>query len=323
MAQQTIADRYEVERVFADSGGMGLIYLAHDRRAFGNPVLIKTTRYDNSENAKHFAYTVDDAVLHIGKTRRILEWEKKMLIRFKDERIENIPNVNDFVYAPSITLKPRHTGKMGEYALPADVVAREPFLVLEKIPGDNLEKLVARPEFRPRAEIVALKCARELCTILLKLHKPFDLKGQKAYFIFQDMKPANLIVSGDDHFTLIDFGGLTLKLGDATTEPTAGVLTRGYMAPEAQGGNEIRIDHRFDIYGVGATLYHILTGIDPRSLSGESPVLDVRALARAGVSLETSRVVARALERQPEKRYQSAAEMRRDLMAILQSRGAA
>jgi serine/threonine-protein kinase len=246
-----------------------------------------------------------------------------MLIRFKDERIENIPNVNDFIYAPSITLKPRHAGKMGEYAIPGDIIGREPFLVLEKIPGDNLEKLVAHPDFRPRAEIVALKCARELCTILLKLHKPFDLKGQKAYFIFQDMKPANLIVSGDDHFTLIDFGGLTLKLGNATTEPTAGVLTRGYMAPEALGGNEIRIDHRFDIYGLGATLYHIVTGVDPRTLAGESPVLDLRALVRAGVSQETFRVVARALERLPDKRYQTAAEMRRDVMAILQARGAA
>ena len=60
--------RYQVERVFADSGGMGLLYHARDMRCAGNEVLIKTTRYDGGEHARHFRYTRDEAVKHIEAT---------------------------------------------------------------------------------------------------------------------------------------------------------------------------------------------------------------------------------------------------------------
>jgi len=319
-ARARLSHRYELDRVFADSGGMGLIYLARDTRTKGNQVLIKTVRYDSSEGAKNFMYTASEAVTHVQRLRKILEWEKKILIRLKGERLNNIPNLNDFFTDETLTLEPRYKGKLGEYELPRDVLASEPFIVLEKISGKPMEALIGTPAFVARAEELCLKMAKEMCTIFLRLHKPFEIKGKPAYFLYQDMKPGNVIVGGDDCFTLIDMGGVTLKLGERTTEPTAGVLTNGYAAPEGEGEGATRIDPRYDVYTLGATLWHCLTGIDPRNLKGQSPVLDPMRLP-SSLAPCTKALVWRALERDPNKRFQSAAEMRREAVGCLQELG--
>jgi serine/threonine protein kinase len=316
-----LSGRYEVGRVFADSGGMGILYLARDARTRGNEVLVKAVRYDGSEGAKNFRYTAAEAVAHVERLRKILEWEKKILIRMKGERLNNIPNLNDFFHDESLTLERSYRGKLGEYALPPDLLRREPYLVLEKIDGRTLESMVGTPELRARAEEICLKVAKEMCTILLRLHRPFELQGKTACFLYQDMKPGNILVGGDDCLTLIDFGGVTLRLGDRTTEPTAGVLTAGYAAPEGEGEGATRIDARYDLYTLGATLWHCLTGIDPRTLGGISPVLDPRALDRIPLSPRTRALVARALERDPARRFPSAAEMRKEVLACLQEGG--
>lgn len=316
-----LGGRYELGRIFADSGGMGLIYLARDTRTKGNEVLVKTVRYDGSEGAKNFVYTQAEAVAHVGRLRKILEWEKKILVRIKGERLNNVPNLNDFFYDRTLTLQPSYKGKVGEYAMPAEVLDREPFLVLEKVQGKPLEALLATAEFQARAEELCLKLAKEMCTIFLRLHKPFEVQGKPAFFLYQDMKPGNVLVGGDDYFTLIDFGGVTLKLGERTTEPTAGVLTAGYAAPEGEGEGATRIDGRYDVYTLGATLWHCLSGQDPRGLGGISPVLDPRALTAVPLHPRTRALVARALEREPQRRFQSAAEMRREAVACLQELG--
>jgi serine/threonine protein kinase len=316
-----LGGRYELGEVFADSGGMGLLYLARDTRTKGNEVLVKTVRYDSSDGAKNFMYTQDQAVKHVERLRKILEWEKKVLIRIKNERVNNVPNLNDFFHDQSLTLKARYQGKLGEFEIPEEKLASEPYLVLEKVQGRTLESMIATPAFRARAEEICLKMAKEICTILLKLHRPFEVQGKPAFFLYQDLKPGNVLVGGDDYFTLIDFGGVTLKLGERTTEPTAGVLTAGYAAPEGEGEGAIHIDARYDVYTLGATLWHCLTGVDPRSLGGIFPVLDPRALDRVGLAPRTRALVERALDRDPSKRFQSAAEMRKEVVGCLQELG--
>jgi serine/threonine protein kinase len=300
---------------------MGLLYLARDTRTRGNEVLVKTVRYDASEGAKNFMYTAQEAVKHVERLRKILEWEKKVLLRIKRERVNNVPNVNDFFHDRSLTLRPAYKGKVGEYALPAEILDSEPYLVLEKIQGRTLESLLGSPDFRARAEEICLKMAKEICTILVKLHRPFEVQGKPACFLYQDLKPANVLVGGDDYFTLIDFGGVTLRLGERTTEPTAGVLTAGYAAPEGEGEGATRIDARYDVYTLGATLWHCLTGIDPRGLGGQSPALDLRLRERVPLHPRTRALVARALERDPGRRFQTAAEMRKEIVGTLQELG--
>jgi serine/threonine protein kinase len=313
--------RYQITSVFADSGGMGVIYDALDTRCANNRVLIKGTRYDGGTNARHFVYDSSEAVKHIGKLRAILEWEKKVLIRFKKEGINNVPSINDFFFDRSLLLKPQYEGRRGTYDIPDGILGTEPYLVMERMSGQTLEQVIGRTDFQRDAERRLLLIAKEILTIFIRIHKRFEVGGQEAYFIYQDLKPANILVGSADYFTLIDLGGVTLRLGDKTTEPTAGMLTYGYAAPEGETNDGVRIDHRFDLYSLGATLYHGFTRIDPRELPGNFPELDLRELDRVKMNPLTRAVVARALERSPEARYTIAAEMRKDVVNVLREIG--
>jgi len=311
-------DRFEVEGVFADGGGMGVLYLARDTRCANNRVLLKTTRYDAGPRARNLRYTVDEALAHIQKARKILEWERKVLVRFRNEGLNNLPSANNWFTDKSLTLEASYEGKFGEVIIPQEILGSEPYLVLELIPGEILEDRMTKPEFRADLELHLLSIAREVLTIFIRLHREVDVGDQKGVFLYQDLKPANIIVSGDDYFTLIDFGGVTLKLGEKTTEPTAGCITMGYAAPEASGGREAYIDARFDVYTLGATLWHAVTLQVPREM-GEFPVLDPRALHSSGLSQATIEILTRALAPDPSERYPSAAAMRKDVMERLRS----
>lgn len=313
--------RYRVEAIFADSGGMGVIYDAVDLRCKNNRVLIKTTRYDGGSNARHFVYGADEAIRHVERLRSILEWERKLLIRFKKEGINNIPSIIDFFYDRSLLLQATYEGRRGAFSVGEALLSREPFLVMERVHGDTLEHVMTSEEFAPQRELRLLRLARELLTVFIRMHRKFEVSGKEAFFIYQDLKPANVLVGKADYFTLIDLGGVTLRLGDKTTEPTAGMLTYGYAAPEGEIDNGVRIDQRFDLYTLGATLYHGLTGIDPRDLPGQYPVLDLEQLRKAAVSEGTRRIIAKALERDPERRYTIAAEMRKDVLNALRDLG--
>lgn len=309
--------RYLVERIFADSGGMGVLFSAKDRRCADNQVLIKATRYDGGQHARQFKYTAQEATKHVVNTRKILEWEKKILVRFRNEGLNNIPSPNNFFYDRACMLAPRYEGKAGAFALPADVMSAEPYLVMETIHGHPLESSMKDVKWREKLEERLLVMSREILTIFIKMHKNFELGGNKAQFLYQDLKPANILVSADDYFTLIDFGGTTMRLGGRTTEPTAGCITTGYAGPEASHGRESHIDPRFDIYTLGATLWHAVTGIDPRELGEEFPTLDPNKMHGRGVSPAFIRIVARALDLNPDNRYPVAAAMRKDVMERL------
>jgi serine/threonine protein kinase len=149
------------------------------------------------------------------------------------------------------------------------------------------------------------------------MHQPIDVGGRRGYFIYQDLKPANILVSPGDYFTLIDMGAVTLRLGDHTTEPTAGCITPGYAAPEADKGREAHIDERFDLYTLGVTLWQALTGQDPQTLGGDFPTLPLAPLQRLGLHRQTLALITRALARDPSQRYQKAAEMRKAVIQAL------
>lgn len=318
MSKTLLHNRYEIEDVFADSGGMGVLYAARDLKCKGNRVLIKTTRYDGGVNARHFRYTAKDAVSHIEKLRKIIAWEKKILVRFKNTDIANIPSVNDYFLGESMLLQTRYEGRMGEFALPPEVLEQEPYLVMEKISGRPLNKLLRDSAFRrDRLELKTLRMAKEILTIFIKIHKATRFGGQQGYFIYQDLKPANILVSPGDYFTLIDMGAVTLHLGGRTTEPTAGCITAGYAAPEAANGREARIDKRFDLYTLGVTMWEVLTGQDPQDIGGEFPELSLAPLREQGLHASTLKILHRALERDPDQRFRNAAEMRKAVIGAL------
>lgn len=142
----------------------------------------------------------------------------------------------------------------------------------------------------------------QLCQVLTYLHTQ-----RPRPIIYRDLKPANLIVSQDNRVQLIDFG-IAREYKAERQGDTAYMGTRGYAAPEQYGSGQT--DPRTDIYALGMTLYHLLTGRSP----SEPPFAydDVRR-ADARLSEGIAYVVARCVRSNPADRYQSAAQVEHDL----------
>jgi eukaryotic-like serine/threonine-protein kinase len=137
--------------------------------------------------------------------------------------------------------------------------------------------------------------------------------------IHRDVKPANIMVTRDGKVKVTDFG-IARVTSNETVEQTAAVLgTASYLSPEqAQGG---QIDQRSDLYSLGCVLYEMLTGRPPFTADSPVAVASKHVLEQPtppsgvnhDVSPELDAVVMRALSKNPDNRYQDAAEMKEDL----------
>src|SRR5216684_4294997 len=135
--------------------------------------------------------------------------------------------------------------------------------------------------------------------------------------IYRDLKPANLMIDGNtSRVMLIDFG-IARWVAKEEKGVTA-VGTMGYAPPELFGG---RVEPRSDVYSLGATMFHLVTGSDPQ----DNPLLifDFTKNPRPrqinpAMSSEMERILMRAVEYKPEARFRSAAEMRDTLIAHLE-----
>jgi eukaryotic-like serine/threonine-protein kinase len=135
--------------------------------------------------------------------------------------------------------------------------------------------------------------------------------------IYRDLKPANLMIDGNSgRVMLIDFG--IARWVTPQEKGVTAVGTMGYAPPELFSG---KVEPRSDIYSLGATMFHLLTGSDPQ----DNPLLifDFTKNPRPrqinpAISNEMERILMRAVEYKPEGRFRSAAELREALMAHLE-----
>src|SRR6202008_1627672 len=141
--------------------------------------------------------------------------------------------------------------------------------------------------------------------------------------IHRDVKPANIMISKSGAVKVMDFG-IARALADANSvTQTAPVIgTAQYLSPEQARGE--KVDARSNVYSLGCVLYEILTGEPP--FTGDSPVAVAYQHVRedpvppskrhGGISADLDAVVLKALAKNPENRYQTAAEMRADLVRV-------
>ncbi|MCD8156156.1 MAG: serine/threonine protein kinase [Clostridiales bacterium] len=173
-------------------------------------------------------------------------------------------------------------------------------IVMDYIEGKTLKDVLA--EYGPQPQESVIDWAKQLCDVLGYLH------SRQPAIIYRDMKPSNVMLKPDGSIVLFDFG-TAREYKISSMEDTTCLGTRGYAAPEQYGGHG-QTDPRTDIYCLGATMYHLLTGHNPSEPPYEMyPIRQWNPNLSAG--LET--IILKCTQKNPADRYQSCAELLYDL----------
>jgi serine/threonine-protein kinase len=189
-----------------------------------------------------------------------------------------------------------------------------PYIVMEYVDGVTLRDIVhTEGPIEPRR---AIEIIADVCQALSFSHR----HG----IIHRDVKPANIMISKAGAVKVMDFGIARTLTDDGhrLTETAAILGTAHYLSPEQARGETV--DARSDVYSLGCVFYEMLTGEPP--FVGDSPVAVVYqhvredpappSLRLGGISPDLNAVVLKALTKNPDNRYQSAAEMRTDLILV-------
>jgi len=184
------------------------------------------------------------------------------------------------------------------------------YLVMKFIPGSDLASRLRGTTGGRIDEMTVTEWGMQIADVLHYLHtRPQPI-------IYRDLKPANLMLDSNlNRIMLIDFG--IARWINKKEKGVTAVGTMGYAPPELFGGHA---DPRVDIYSLGATMFHLLTGSDPQ----DNPLLifDFTKNPRPrqinpALSSEMERLLIRAVEYKPEHRFQSGAELRDSLRVHL------
>lgn len=169
-------------------------------------------------------------------------------------------------------------------------------IIMDYIQGNSLNK--ALKEYGAQPQEYVIEWAKQLCDVLGYLH------SRKPPIIYRDMKPSNIMLKPDGNVTLIDFG-TAREFKEKNLADTTCLGTVGYAAPEQFGGMG-QTDARTDIYCLGATLYHLVTGCNPSEPPYEmKPIREINPSLSSGLE----RIILKCTQRNPEDRYQSSAEL--------------
>lgn len=169
-------------------------------------------------------------------------------------------------------------------------------IIMDYIQGNSLNKALDEYGAQPQENVI--EWAKQLCDVLGYLH------SRQPAIIYRDMKPANIMLKPDGNVTLIDFG-TAREFKEKNLADTTCLGTVGYAAPEQFGGMG-QTDARTDIYCLGATLYHLVTGMNPCE-----PPYEIRPIRQINPALSSGleRIIEKCTQRNPDDRFQSAAEL--------------
>ena len=271
-----LRSRYKVTELVGE-GGMGAVYRAEDLLLEGRLCALKEVSPDLSADPQ----TAEQA-------REQFYREASVLARLDHP---TLPKVSDYFSEEG----------------------RE-YLVMDYVPGSDLRQLLdqALAQGRCLAEQQVLKWAAQLCDALEYLH------GQQPPVLHRDIKPGNIKLTPAGAIKLVDFGLVKLMMPDDNRTITVlqGRGTVQYTPLEQYGGDTGHTDARSDIYSLGGTLYHLLTGRPP--LDAKQRFLHPGSMPaprqiNPAISARTERAIMNALAMHPDQRPASAAEFRRQL----------
>jgi len=209
-------------------------------------------------------------------------------------------NKNNEVVVQSAIAEANMMKKLDHPCLPriVDIINRDNviYVVMDYIEGEPLSKVLQQDGAQPQE--VVLEWAESLCGVLEYLH------SQTPPIIYRDMKPANIMLQPNGNIKLIDFG-IAREYKEQNLEDTVCLGTKGYAAPEQFGGRG-QTDRRTDIYCLGVTLYHLLTGQNPCDPPYELyPIRHWNPALSAGLE----NIILKCTQLNPADRFDSCAEL--------------
>lgn len=169
------------------------------------------------------------------------------------------------------------------------------YVIMDYIEGESLGKILKEYGAQPQEQV--LDWAKQLCDVLEYLH------SQKPPIIYRDMKPDNVMLKPEGNLKVIDFG-IAREYKEKNLADTTILGTRGYAPPEQHGSRQT--DVRSDIYALGMTMHHLLTGADPRNADYMYAPIRQWNLELSG-GLE--RIIDKCTALDPEDRYQNCSEL--------------
>lgn len=297
-----LRDRYEILGLIGQ-GGMGAVYKAADRRLPGRLCAVKEIWPPAGIDA--------DA---LAQAREQFLREASTLARLDHP---NLPKVSDyFTFAPPLGNGPDQDGSTA--ASQARATTDRDYLVMDYVPGQDLQQVIqqAHREGRFLDEREVLGWMAQLCDALSYLH------NQDPPVIHRDIKPGNVKLTPDDRIKLVDFG-LVKPLDPENPKTLTGLRGIGslpYTPIEQYAGELGHTDARSDLYGLGATLYHLLTGRPPASAQDrflEPEVLLPPCQINPDVSPAVEQALLAALALHPRGRPESVADWLSMLQGVM------
>lgn len=169
-------------------------------------------------------------------------------------------------------------------------------IVMDYIEGNPLSKAIKNSGAQNQDDVI--EWSKQLCDVLGYLH------SRKPPIIYRDMKPSNVMLKPDGNVMLIDFG-TAREFKSTSVADTTCLGTQGYAAPEQFGGHG-QTDARTDIYCLGATMYHLITGHNPALPPYEMyPIRQWNPMLSSGLE----EIILKCTQKNPDDRYQSCAEL--------------
>ena len=234
------------------------------------------------------------SIVYLAMDKRLnKQWAIKEFRKDKDDE-------NRRVALESLLKEANIMKKLDHPTLPriVDIIDQDStiYIVMDYIEGESLNKVLDAYGAQPQDAVI--EWAKQLSEVLDYLHT------RKPPVIYRDMKPANIMLKPDGTIRLIDFG-IAREYKEGSTGDTEIIGTRGYAAPE-QFGEKGQMDARTDIYSLGVTLYHLVTGKNPAE-----PPYEIYPIRHWNPNLSSGLewLIQKCTQLNPNDRFQSCAEV--------------
>ncbi|MGM0903004.1 MAG: serine/threonine protein kinase [Bacillota bacterium] len=236
-----------------------------------------------------------------GMSKVYLAMDKRLNKQWAVKEIEKrARDKNNEIIIQSAIAEANMIKRLDHPSLPriVDIIEYEDFIyvIMDYIEGEPLSKILE--EYGAQPQDLVIDWAKQICEVLDYLHTC------SPSIIYRDMKPANVMLRPDGNLKLIDFG-IAREYKEQNLADTVSLGTKGYAAPEQFGGKG-QTDPRTDVYCLGVTLYHLVTGQNPCEPPYELyPIRHWNPQLSGGLE----RIIQKCTQLNPDDRYQSCAEL--------------